>query len=197
MIELKCFCVHCGQPVEYPDDLAGLGFVCPSCLKAFQLPGKAVIPPTVPPPMPLVKRPPPKSVHPILAAVIITVFGLGLVQFNNWIDSHRSSGGSFIGAARDLEPVLDFDVWLAAKKLIAKAYPGAKGFSHFDKSAVQKNGSDYIVTLTVDGVNGFNAPIRKKLVVLMEASGDTVGPKIYHGVNRLPWAPAPFAGKTP
>ena len=37
--ELKCFCVHCGQPVAFPQELAGTKLVCPGCQKSFPLPG--------------------------------------------------------------------------------------------------------------------------------------------------------------
>jgi hypothetical protein len=52
-------------------------------------------------------------------------------------------------------------------------YPGAKSFSSRDESPVVVTaGAIYSVTLVVDGVNAFNAPVRNVVLVTEVQSGD-------------------------
>lgn len=62
-----------------------------------------------------------------------------------------------------------FEEWNAAKRFIQAQYPGAQTFSDSDESTVQADtDGTCVVVIAVGGVNGFNAPIRDKLTVIMK-----------------------------
>lgn len=64
--------------------------------------------------------------------------------------------------------------WSAAQQLVEAQHPGAKTFSRFKESVVERApDGNYLVGLRVDGVNAFNAPVRQDLVVEMRRDGDT------------------------
>jgi len=65
------------------------------------------------------------------------------------------------------------DAYSAAKTFASRVYPGAKSFSSRDESPVVVTaGAIYSVTLVVDGVNAFNAPVRNVVLVTEVQSGD-------------------------
>ena len=41
---MKTYCTNCHQPIEFDDDMAGLGVNCPDCGAAVKLPGFASSP---------------------------------------------------------------------------------------------------------------------------------------------------------
>jgi len=95
----------------------------------------------------------------IIATIATTIFLL--VAFFN---SPGGSGGS--GGSGDL----NYDAYYTAKQFIQKQYPGAKSFSDYAHSHVDAKGNDiWWVTLNVDGVNAFNAPIRNTMLVEMKS----------------------------
>jgi hypothetical protein len=58
------------------------------------------------------------------------------------------------------------DAYAAAKEFIKRQYPGAQSFSDYDNSKViDEGGGDCFVSITVNGVNAFNAPIRDAMGV--------------------------------
>jgi hypothetical protein len=65
------------------------------------------------------------------------------------------------------------DAYIAAKKFTMQNYPGAKSFSSYDQTPVTVNSGVYTVTLMVDGVNSFNAPIRNEVIILETVNGKT------------------------
>ncbi len=63
---------------------------------------------------------------------------------------------------------LTYDAYYQAKEFVKKHYPGAKSFSDFDHSKViNKGDGHYAISLTVTGVNSFNAPIQDAMLVEM------------------------------
>jgi hypothetical protein len=65
------------------------------------------------------------------------------------------------------------EAYSAAKRFVVDAYPGVKSISSFGDSIVTQDGVTFKIGLTVDGVNGFNAPIRKTVGVTVQRTGDT------------------------
>jgi hypothetical protein len=58
------------------------------------------------------------------------------------------------------------DAYAAAKQFMKQQYPGAQSFSDYDHSKViDEGGGDCFVSVTVNGVNAFNAPIRDAMGV--------------------------------
>ena len=100
---------------------------------------------------------------------VIKLFGVGVfvgvcvVAWLFWGHWHSGANADYI---KD-------DAYSAAKTFASRAYPGAKSFSSRDESpVVVTGGALYSVTLVVDGVNAFNAPVRNVVLVTEVQSGD-------------------------
>jgi hypothetical protein len=84
----------------------------------------------------------------------------------NRADSNPSAGQGGVGSSDDLK----FDAYYTAKQFIQGQYPGAKTFSDYDQSQVDDKGNGiWWVTVNVDGVNAFNAPIQNTMLVEMKS----------------------------
>jgi hypothetical protein len=65
-----------------------------------------------------------------------------------------------------------FEAYVAAKQIIKKKYPGVKEIASYGEAQIRKEGSTYYIAVMVDGVNAFNAPVRKVVGLSIHRSGE-------------------------
>jgi GYF domain 2 len=66
-----------------------------------------------------------------------------------------------------------FDAYYTASEFAKKQYPGIKTIAPYKEAIVEQHGNTYIVAFHVDGVNAFNAPIKRRVGVELELRGTT------------------------
>jgi hypothetical protein len=106
----------------------------------------------------------------IVATIAFIYFG---IHASDFADKHpllhpQTSAGNPNGSVGSDD--LKFDAYYTAKQFIQGQYPGAKSFSDFENSHVDDRGNGvWWVTVNVDGVNAFNAPIRNTMLAEMKS----------------------------
>jgi hypothetical protein len=173
----KMSCDHCKGEVEFPASGLGQTALCPHCGLEITLHHSPLTPylgkgrPTI------VHLPPSYSAgtnnKPSFklgfvgwcVIALILFFGAGFF-LNTYFPQSSAVNDANSDQVKDA-------AYLAAKTFVTKAYPGAKSFSSRSDSPVRVTGGAlYSVTLVVDGVNSFNAPIRQVMLVSETHTGD-------------------------
>jgi hypothetical protein len=104
----------------------------------------------------------------ILTAILVGAGLIAVVLCAIFLPSSGSGVGheATIASSDADSDYLKDSAYSAAKTFATRAYPGAKSFSPRSQSPVRVTGGAlYSVTLVVDGVNVFNAPIRQVVLV--------------------------------
>jgi hypothetical protein len=64
------------------------------------------------------------------------------------------------------------NAYYAAREMMQNNYPGVKNIAPYPEAKIQRTATGYNVAVVVDGVNSFNAPIKKVVGISVKRDGD-------------------------